>query len=57
MNIYSTRGAAQAAKPFIAQSTGRSQRDLVVVRAGTGWAVRTRASLERWISKKGRRGA
>ena len=55
LHTYATREAALRSKSFVAQSTGRSVRDLVVVRHGDGYAIRTRESLERWISRQRRR--
>lgn len=55
MHTYETRAAAQAAKWAVAQSLGRNARDLVVVKHdGTGYAIRTRDSLQRWLASKRR---
>jgi len=50
--IYQDKDAAQNAKPFVASALGCSPRDLVVVRSGTGYRIRTRQGLERWLATK-----
>lgn len=52
LHTYATREAALAAKWAVAQSLGRNQRDLVVVKHGDGYALRDRAGLERWLAGK-----
>ena len=49
LHTYASRDAALRSKPIVAQRLGRSVRNLVVVRHGGGFAIRTRESLERWI--------
>ncbi len=46
------RAAAQRAKPFVAQSIGVAERELVVVKHGDKFRLTTKASLEKWISSK-----
>lgn len=52
MRIYESRDAALRAKWATAKALGVTERDLVVVRHGAGYAIRTKASLERWLAGK-----
>lgn len=54
MHIYASRAQALAAKWATAKALGCTPADLVVTRAGSGYAIRTKASLERWLAGKGK---
>lgn len=52
MRTYESREAAKASRWAVAKSLGCRECDLVVVRAGDKFAIRTRESLEKWLASK-----
>ena len=50
MQTYQSRDAARRAKPFVAQSIGVPERELVIVRHGDKFRLTTKASLEKWLA-------
>jgi hypothetical protein len=52
MKTYANRESALACKWAVAKSMGCDARDLVVVRHGDRFRLRTRKSLERWLASR-----